>query len=79
MINEKVFVVFVSLGVLQTLSLPAAKCYTFHWDKDNFGRTLNSSQSHFFFFSAMAYSNICLAVFGIINIRRLISSHFDLV
>ncbi|XP_048055521.1 phosphoinositide 3-kinase regulatory subunit 5 isoform X2 [Megalobrama amblycephala] len=23
-------------GVLQTLSLPAAKCYTFHWDKDNF-------------------------------------------
>lgn len=49
MINEKVFVVFVSLGVLQTLSLPAAKCYTFHWDKDNFGRTLNSSQSHFFF------------------------------
>ncbi|TRY56347.1 hypothetical protein DNTS_034960, partial [Danionella cerebrum] len=23
-------------GVLQTLSLPVAKCYTFHWDKDNF-------------------------------------------
>ncbi|XP_016430375.1 phosphoinositide 3-kinase regulatory subunit 5-like [Sinocyclocheilus rhinocerous] len=23
-------------GVLQTLSIPAAKCYTFHWDKDNF-------------------------------------------
>ncbi|XP_068074412.2 phosphoinositide 3-kinase regulatory subunit 5 isoform X1 [Danio rerio] len=23
-------------GVLQTLGLPAAKCYTFHWDKDNF-------------------------------------------
>lgn len=58
MINEKDFVVFVSLGVLQTLSLPAAKCYTFHWDKDNFGRTQNSSQSHFF----SAYSNICLAV-----------------
>uniref|UniRef100_A0A8C1X769 Phosphoinositide 3-kinase regulatory subunit 5 n=1 Tax=Cyprinus carpio TaxID=7962 RepID=A0A8C1X769_CYPCA len=36
MINEKDFVVFVSLGVLQTLGLPAAKCYTFHWDKDNF-------------------------------------------
>uniref|UniRef100_A0A673L0X3 Phosphoinositide 3-kinase regulatory subunit 5 n=1 Tax=Sinocyclocheilus rhinocerous TaxID=307959 RepID=A0A673L0X3_9TELE len=35
-INEKDFVVFVSLGVLQTLGLPAAKCYTFHWDKDNF-------------------------------------------
>jgi len=50
-INEKDFVVFVSLGVLQTLSLPAAKCYTFHWDKDNFGRTQNSSQSLFFFFS----------------------------
>jgi len=48
-INEKDFVVFVSLGVLQTLSLPAAKCYTFHWDKDNFGRTQNSSQSQFFF------------------------------
>lgn len=59
MINEKDFVVFVSLGVLQTLSLPAAKCYTFHWDKDNFGRTQNSSQFHFFF---SAYSNICLAV-----------------
>ncbi len=49
MINEKDFVVFLSLGVLQTLRLPAAKCYTFHWDKDNFGRTLNPSQSHFFF------------------------------
>uniref|UniRef100_A0A672JVT2 Phosphoinositide 3-kinase regulatory subunit 5 n=1 Tax=Sinocyclocheilus grahami TaxID=75366 RepID=A0A672JVT2_SINGR len=36
LINEKDFVVFVSLGVLQTLGLPAAKCYTFHWDKDNF-------------------------------------------
>uniref|UniRef100_A0A8C2IRC3 Phosphoinositide 3-kinase regulatory subunit 5 n=1 Tax=Cyprinus carpio TaxID=7962 RepID=A0A8C2IRC3_CYPCA len=48
LINEKDFVVFVSLGVLQTLGLPAAKCYTFHWDKDNFGRTLNPSQSHFF-------------------------------
>uniref|UniRef100_A0A673N9A4 Phosphoinositide 3-kinase regulatory subunit 5 n=1 Tax=Sinocyclocheilus rhinocerous TaxID=307959 RepID=A0A673N9A4_9TELE len=35
-INEKNFVVFVPLGVLQTLSIPAAKCYTFHWDKDNF-------------------------------------------
>ncbi|XP_026069669.1 phosphoinositide 3-kinase regulatory subunit 5-like isoform X1 [Carassius auratus] len=23
-------------GVLQMLGLPAAKCYTFHWDKDNF-------------------------------------------
>ncbi|XP_016110927.1 phosphoinositide 3-kinase regulatory subunit 5-like isoform X2 [Sinocyclocheilus grahami] len=23
-------------GVLQTLGIPAAKCYTFHWDKDNF-------------------------------------------
>lgn len=54
------FVVFVSLGVLQTLGLPAAKCYTFHWDKDNFGRTLNTSQSHFFL--PWAYSNICLAV-----------------
>uniref|UniRef100_A0A8C1NWU8 Phosphoinositide 3-kinase regulatory subunit 5 n=1 Tax=Cyprinus carpio TaxID=7962 RepID=A0A8C1NWU8_CYPCA len=35
-INEKDFVVFLPLGVLQTLGLPAAKCYTFHWDKDNF-------------------------------------------
>uniref|UniRef100_A0A672QK86 Phosphoinositide 3-kinase regulatory subunit 5 n=1 Tax=Sinocyclocheilus grahami TaxID=75366 RepID=A0A672QK86_SINGR len=35
-INEKDFVVFVPLGVLQTLGIPAAKCYTFHWDKDNF-------------------------------------------
>lgn len=24
-------------GSLQTLSLPLAKCYTFHWEKDNFG------------------------------------------
>uniref|UniRef100_A0A9J7ZRQ8 Phosphoinositide 3-kinase regulatory subunit 5 n=1 Tax=Cyprinus carpio carpio TaxID=630221 RepID=A0A9J7ZRQ8_CYPCA len=36
LINEKDFVVFLPLGVLQTLGLPAAKCYTFHWDKDNF-------------------------------------------
>uniref|UniRef100_A0A8C1NWE4 Phosphoinositide 3-kinase regulatory subunit 5 n=1 Tax=Cyprinus carpio TaxID=7962 RepID=A0A8C1NWE4_CYPCA len=47
-INEKDFVVFLPLGVLQTLGLPAAKCYTFHWDKDNFGKTLNPSQCHFF-------------------------------
>ncbi len=77
MINEKDFVVFVSLGVLQTLGLPAAKCYTFHWDKDNFGRTLNPSQSHFF--SAMGLFKHLFGCFGITNIRRLISSHFDLV
>lgn len=48
MINGRNFVVFVSLGVLQTLSLPAAKCYTFHWDKDNFGRTQKASSIFFF-------------------------------
>lgn len=41
------FVVFtLSLGMLQTLPLPTAKCYMFHWDKDNFGKGLCSSVSH---------------------------------
>uniref|UniRef100_A0A3Q2CF23 Phosphoinositide 3-kinase regulatory subunit 5 n=1 Tax=Cyprinodon variegatus TaxID=28743 RepID=A0A3Q2CF23_CYPVA len=26
------------LGILQTLPLPTAKTYTFHWEKDNFGK-----------------------------------------
>uniref|UniRef100_A0A673D0Y7 Phosphoinositide 3-kinase regulatory subunit 5 n=1 Tax=Sphaeramia orbicularis TaxID=375764 RepID=A0A673D0Y7_9TELE len=26
------------LGMLQTLPLPTAKCYMFHWEKDNFGK-----------------------------------------
>uniref|UniRef100_A0AAY4A8V0 Phosphoinositide 3-kinase regulatory subunit 5 n=1 Tax=Denticeps clupeoides TaxID=299321 RepID=A0AAY4A8V0_9TELE len=26
------------LGMLQTLPVPASKCYMFHWDKDNFGK-----------------------------------------
>lgn len=25
-------------GMLQTLPLPTAKCYMFHWEKDNFGK-----------------------------------------
>lgn len=25
-------------GTLQTLPLPTAKCYMFHWEKDNFGK-----------------------------------------
>lgn len=25
------------LGMLQTLPLPTAKCYMFHWENDNFG------------------------------------------
>uniref|UniRef100_A0A8C7UV36 Phosphoinositide 3-kinase regulatory subunit 5 n=1 Tax=Oncorhynchus mykiss TaxID=8022 RepID=A0A8C7UV36_ONCMY len=33
-------------GMLQTLPLPTAKCYMFHWDKDNFGKGLWSSVSH---------------------------------
>lgn len=24
--------------MLQTLPLPTAKCYMFHWEKDNFGK-----------------------------------------
>uniref|UniRef100_A0A8C7F294 Phosphoinositide 3-kinase regulatory subunit 5 n=1 Tax=Oncorhynchus kisutch TaxID=8019 RepID=A0A8C7F294_ONCKI len=41
------FVVFtLFLGMLQTLPLPTAKCYMFHWDKDNFGKGLWSSVSH---------------------------------
>lgn len=39
-----VFILF--LGMLQTLPLPTAKCYMFHWDKDNFGKGLWSSLSH---------------------------------
>uniref|UniRef100_A0A674E766 Phosphoinositide 3-kinase regulatory subunit 5 n=1 Tax=Salmo trutta TaxID=8032 RepID=A0A674E766_SALTR len=35
-----------SNGMLQTLPLPTAKCYMFHWDKDNFGKGLWSSLSH---------------------------------
>lgn len=31
------FLLFLS-GMLQTLPLPTAKCYMFHWDKDNFGK-----------------------------------------
>lgn len=27
-------------GMLQTLPLPTAKCYMFHWEKDNFGKLL---------------------------------------
>lgn len=28
-------------GMLQTLPLPTAKCYMFHWEKDNFGKVLS--------------------------------------
>lgn len=28
---------YVLSGMLQTLPLPIAKCYMFHWEKDNFG------------------------------------------
>lgn len=38
---------FFPVGVLETIPVPAAKCYTFHWDKDNFGKSKHPFETEF--------------------------------
>lgn len=37
-VSPLLFLLLFLSGMLQTLPLPTAKCYMFHWEKDNFGK-----------------------------------------